>query len=67
MFRIGIGPSSLHTVGPIVAVARFFEDLDATGSLVETCRVVCRLYGFLAFTGEESCHGYGGRAWPSMG
>ena len=38
---IGIGPSSLHTVWPIVAVACFFEDLDATGSMAETCRVVC--------------------------
>ena len=53
LFRIGIGPSSSHTVGPMRAARRFIEGLgeDAAG----VARVMAELYGSLALTG----HGHG--------
>jgi len=52
IFRIGIGPSSSHTVGPIRIAKRFISDLDKQGLLepVHTIRVA--LLGSLALTGE---------------
>ena len=52
LFKIGIGPSSSHTVGPMVAARRFGEWLDASGALVQTRRVAADLYGSLALTGK---------------
>lgn len=52
MFRIGIGPSSSHTVGPMRAARRFIEDLRAKGVLDQTERVSVRLLGSLAATGK---------------
>lgn len=52
LFKIGIGPSSSHTVGPMVAAARFIDDLRAKGGFGETARVATRLHGSLAFTGK---------------
>lgn len=52
MFKIGIGPSSSHTVGPMVAVARFLDELAAAGAVRRIARVGCRLHGSLAFTGK---------------
>ncbi|MFT3730680.1 MAG: L-serine ammonia-lyase [Hyphomicrobium sp.] len=51
VFRIGIGPSSSHTVGPMSAVNSFIAELRAKklANLVE--RVVVELYGSLALTG----------------
>ncbi len=49
LFRIGIGPSSSHTVGPMIAAARFVSDLPA-GMPVEAIRV--QLFGSLALTGK---------------
>lgn len=51
MFKIGIGPSSSHTVGPMRAALAFCEDLKEKGKLVETAAVVVKLYGSLALTG----------------
>jgi L-serine dehydratase len=51
IFKIGVGPSSSHTMGPMLAAARFRERLaqfDAPHKLA----VTCRLYGSLAYTGE---------------
>jgi len=52
LFRIGIGPSSSHTVGPTMAARAFVELLDAEGLLARTARVECRLYGSLGLTGK---------------
>jgi len=52
LFKIGIGPSSSHTVGPMIAAARFLGALRSAGDVTETTRVVCRLHGSLAFTGK---------------
>ena len=56
LFKIGIGPSSSHTVGPMVAARRFLEKAGST-SLPLTGRLTVRLYGSLAFTGKG--HGTG--------
>jgi L-serine dehydratase len=51
LFKIGIGPSSSHTVGPMVAARRFL-DLARSADLKEPAEIICRLYGSLAFTGK---------------
>jgi L-serine dehydratase len=52
LFKIGIGPSSSHTVGPMVAARRFLQDyLQEAGSLDEVTGVEAHLYGSLALTG----------------
>ncbi len=52
LFKIGVGPSSSHTVGPMVAGRRFGEWLAACGLLDRTARVRVDLYGSLALTGR---------------
>jgi L-serine dehydratase len=52
LFKIGIGPSSSHTVGPMIAARRFTQELDQRGLLAPTMRVVTELYGSLALTGK---------------
>ena len=49
VFRIGIGPSSSHTVGPMLAVSRFLQSLRP--QLDQVARVQADLYGSLALTG----------------
>ena len=49
MFKVGIGPSSSHTMGPMVAAARFLEAMRA--SPFEFHGVRASLHGSLAFTG----------------
>jgi len=51
LFKIGVGPSSSHTVGPMVAARQFVQDLDGRGQLRGTDRVQVHLYGSLALTG----------------
>ncbi|MBB3220129.1 L-serine dehydratase [Massilia umbonata] len=48
LFKIGIGPSSSHTVGPMVAARRFLLD---QGPLDDASGVTAELYGSLALTG----------------
>src|SRR6185312_5969823 len=53
LFKIGIVPSSSHTVGPMRAAARFVEKwLVDAGNLSRTARVTCELHGSLAMTGR---------------
>jgi len=52
IFRIGIGPSSSHTVGPMRIGHRFAVRLRKNGLLGKTARIEVRLRGSLAFTGE---------------
>ena len=52
LFKIGIGPSSSHTVGPMRAARLFVLRLQADGLLPGTTRVVARLYGSLGATGK---------------
>ncbi|MDE2271902.1 MAG: L-serine ammonia-lyase [Xanthomonadaceae bacterium] len=53
VFKIGIGPSSSHTIGPMRAAARFVERwLTETGDLDRVARVQVELFGSLALTGR---------------
>ena len=52
LFKIGLGPSSSHTVGPMRAAYRFVQELAAAGKLERTARLVVDLYGSLALTGR---------------
>ncbi|MEY3516127.1 MAG: L-serine ammonia-lyase, partial [Pseudomonadota bacterium] len=53
LFKIGIGPSSSHTVGPMRAAARFVERwLVEEGHLAACSRIKVELFGSLALTGK---------------
>ncbi|RQO58591.1 L-serine ammonia-lyase [Paucibacter sp. KBW04] len=52
LFKIGIGPSSSHTVGPMRAARLFSLRLKHDGLLASTTRVVSQLYGSLGATGK---------------
>lgn len=52
IFKIGIGPSSSHTVGPMKAGKQFTDDLIARGLLAEVSKVVVDVYGSLSLTGK---------------
>ena len=55
IFKVGIGPSSSHTVGPMRAARDFAASLESKGLLSQVHRVQIDLYGSLALTG----HGHG--------
>ena len=52
LFKIGIGPSSSHTVGPMKAAAMFARRLAKHELLERTARIEARLYGSLGATGK---------------
>src|SRR5512147_1114533 len=52
LFKIGVGPSSSHTVGPMRAARRFAQSLADAGGLERVARVQTDLYGSLALTGR---------------
>jgi L-serine dehydratase len=55
IFKIGIGPSSSHTMGPMNAARSFAELLAARDLLSRTAQVSAQLYGSLALTGRGHC------------
>jgi L-serine dehydratase len=55
LFKVGIGPSSSHTVGPMRAACTFVLRLQKEGLLTRVARVHCELFGSLGATG----HGHG--------
>lgn len=52
IFKIGLGPSSSHTVGPMKAACQFVQSLCDGQQLTQTERVVVEVYGSLALTGD---------------
>jgi L-serine dehydratase len=52
LFRIGIGPSSSHTLGPIRIAKRFLDELRQRDELARVSRIVVELQGSLALTGK---------------
>ncbi len=52
LFKVGIGPSSSHTVGPMRAAALFTHALENQGHMPKVVRVVAELYGSLGATGK---------------
>src|SRR5471030_3175641 len=55
IFKIGIGPSSSHTMGPMNAAHRFAQLLADRDLLKVTAQVSAQLYGSLALTGRGHC------------
>jgi L-serine dehydratase len=52
LFKLGVGPSSSHTMGPMTAAVRFVTRLGGAGLLTRTARVETILYASLALTGR---------------
>lgn len=52
IFKIGIGPSSSHTLGPWRAAQRYLSELDDAGQLTSIAELTVVLYGSLAKTGK---------------
>ncbi len=52
IFKIGVGPSSSHTLGPWRAAQRFVENLHSKNKLFDISRISVLLYGSLAKTGK---------------
>jgi L-serine dehydratase len=55
VFKVGVGPSSSHTMGPMLAARYFVLDLEAKSLLAQTAEVFVQLYGSLALTGLGHC------------
>ncbi len=51
LFKVGIGPSSSHTVGPMRAATRFVDWLSGRGRLADTASLGVELFGSLGATG----------------
>ncbi len=52
LFKVGIGPSSSHTVGPMVAAKCFVEELFKQGKLQQVARLSAEMFGSLGLTGN---------------
>ncbi|WP_036251114.1 L-serine ammonia-lyase [Methylobacter sp. BBA5.1] len=52
IFKIGIGPSSSHTVGPMRAAMEFAVNLEKSGCMDKINRITIELYGSLGATGK---------------
>jgi len=52
LFSIGVGPSSSHTVGPMLAAQSFVQLLEDNNLLGNTHKIIVKLYGSLALTGK---------------
>ncbi|MGH8131299.1 MAG: serine dehydratase beta chain, partial [Steroidobacteraceae bacterium] len=55
VFKVGVGPSSSHTMGPMLAARLFVLDLRARKLLAATTEIFVQLYGSLALTGLGHC------------
>ncbi len=55
MLKIGVGPSSSHTLGPWRAVQRWIEELRAEVDMASISKIKIVLYGSLALTGRGHC------------
>jgi len=52
LFKVGVGPSSSHTVGPMIAAYRFAQEVTEQPEIARCCtRIRIELYGSLALTG----------------
>lgn len=52
LLKVGIGPSSSHTIGPMIAAKKFVDSLEQQQLLSKVSRLKVTLFGSLAFTGE---------------
>ena len=66
IFKIGIGPSSSHTIGPMIVGNKIINRIIKHNLLLKVTSIKVELFGSLAYTGKA--HGTdraiaGGRAW----
>jgi L-serine dehydratase len=52
LFKLGVGPSSSHTTGPMLAALGFRHSLAVSGAFKSVARLRIDLYGSLALTGK---------------
>jgi L-serine dehydratase len=52
IFKVGVGPSSSHTFGPMVAANRFLQELHSDGQFADVADVRVQLFGSLGLTGR---------------
>ncbi|MGS0680230.1 L-serine ammonia-lyase [Shewanella sp. 125m-7] len=52
IFKIGVGPSSSHTVGPMKAAKEFIDDVRQTGQFEQVTRLSVEIFGSLSLTGK---------------
>ena len=52
IYKIGVGPSSSHTVGPMKAGKQFIDDLTEQGKLHDITKITVDVYGSLSLTGR---------------
>ena len=52
LFKIGIGPSSSHTVGPMIAARKFILDVENSKQLKNVTRIKSEMFGSLGATGK---------------
>jgi L-serine dehydratase len=55
LIKIGVGPSSSHTMGPMLAARQFLLDACEAGTFERVERIGVQLYGSLALTGKGHC------------
>src|SRR4029078_5310613 len=55
IFKIGLGPSSSHTMGPMNAAAAFIDELRNRQLLGRVAKIGAQVYGLLALTGHGHC------------
>ena len=55
IFKIGLGPSSSHTMGPMNAAAAFIDELRNRQLLGRVAKIGAQVYGSLALTGHGHC------------
>jgi len=58
MLKIGVGPSSSHTLGPWRAAERWIADLEKSGVLFEVTAIKAHMYGSLSLTGKGHATDY---------
>ncbi|MGF1765568.1 L-serine ammonia-lyase [Aliivibrio kagoshimensis] len=52
IYKIGVGPSSSHTVGPMKAGKEFIDELRSIGKLRDITKITVDVYGSLSLTGK---------------
>ncbi len=56
LFKIGIGPSSSHTVGPMIAARNFILDVENSKQLKNVTRIKSEMYGSLGAQVKHTEH-----------
>jgi len=58
IYKVGVGPSSSHTFGPMVAAQRFLKELEAENLFEKTAGAQVELYASMSLTGKDMSDKY---------